>query len=183
MTTESKRFAFFIPTKHQGGWWVILSVCLLGTFSGCYSFKGISIDPAVRTFSVQIFENQALNAPVTLGIEFTEKLKDKVRSETRLLLNTQKADVEFSGVFEDFRVVPVAPKPGETVAFNRLEIRVKVNFINNNEPEKGWKDPKSFSFFQEFASDKELLVVQNQLITDISKQLLEDIFNAAFNNW
>jgi hypothetical protein len=110
-------------------------------------------------------------------------LKDKVRSETRLLLNREKPDVEFSGVFEDFRVVPVAPKPGETVAFNRLEIRIKVNFINNNEPEKGWATSKSFSFFQEFSSDRELLVVQDQLVTDISKQLLEDVFNAAFNNW
>lgn len=167
--------------KHRNFW--VLAIGFLSVCTGCYSFKGISIDPAVRTFNVQIFENQALNAPAILGIDFTEKLKDKVRSETRLLLNREKPDVEFSGVFEDFRVVPVAPKPGETVAFNRLEIRIKVNFINNNEPEKGWATSKSFSFFQEFSSDRELLVVQDQLVTDISKQLLEDVFNAAFNNW
>ncbi|MBU6340928.1 MAG: hypothetical protein KGS48_05490 [Bacteroidetes bacterium] len=159
----------------------VLWACL--PFWACYSFKGISVDPAVRTYNVQIFENQALNAPSTLGVDFTEKLKDKIRTETRLLLDITKPDVEFSGIFEDYRVTPVAPKPGETVAFNRLEIRLKVNFLNNNEPEKGWSTPKSFSFFQEFASDKELLAVQDQLITDISKQLLEDVFNAAFNNW
>jgi hypothetical protein len=162
----------------------LVGLCLAGAlFHACYSFKGISIDPEVNTFAVQVFENQASNAPPTLGIEFTERLKDKVRSETRLLLKTEAPDVTFTGAVEDFRVVPVAPKPGELVAFNRLEIRLRVNFTNNNFPEKGWKAERSFSFFQEFSSDNELLSIQAQLIDDISKQLLEDIFNAAFNNW
>lgn len=151
--------------------------------SGCYSFKGISIDPRVNTFFVQNFENQASNAPPTLALDFTEKLKDKVRSETRLTLKNAEPDVEFSGKVTDFRVVPVAPKPGETVALNRLEIRIKVNYVNNIEAAKGWKAERDFSFFQEFTSDKELLAIQDQLVSDITKQLLEDIFNAAFNDW
>jgi hypothetical protein len=46
-----------------------------------------------------------------------------------------------------------------------------------------WPTEKSFSHFAEFPNDTDLLTVQDQLITDITRQLLEDIFNAAFNNW
>ena len=42
--------------------------------SGCYSFKGISIDPEVKTFFVQNFESIASNAPPTLALDFTEKV-------------------------------------------------------------------------------------------------------------
>jgi len=164
-------------------WVIVLGLLSAFFFNACYSFKGISIDPRVNSFAVQLFENQASNAPPNLAIDFTEKLKDKVRSETRLVLKGTEPDVEFSGKITDFRVVPVAPKPGETVAINRLEIRIKVGYLNNIDETKGWKSERDFSFFQEFPSDKELLVIQDQLVGDITKQLLEDVFNAAFNDW
>jgi hypothetical protein len=82
---------------------------LLLFLSGCcYTFKGISIDPDVKTFFVQNFETETSNAPPTLGLNFTERLKDKIRLESRLSLKNTDADVEFSGKVIDYRVVPVA---------------------------------------------------------------------------
>ena len=150
----------------------------------CYSFKGISIDPDVKTFFVQNFETDATNAPPTLGLNFTEKLKDKIRLESRLSLKNTDADVEFSGRVTDYRVVPVAPKPGETVALNRLEVAVSVQYINHKNEKKSWPTPRSFRFFDEFDNTQDLLTVQDQLMTEtIYPQILEDIFNAAFNDW
>jgi hypothetical protein len=155
------------------------------TFGSCYSFKGISIDPNIKSFAVRTFETSAQNAPPTLAIDFSEKLKDKVRTETPLNLKNDTPDCEFSGRITGFNVVPLAPKPGETVARNQLKIDVFVNYIINKEglktdfPEAG----RSFSFFSEFPNDADLTAVQDRLIEEITKQLLEDIFNAAFNNW
>jgi hypothetical protein len=151
--------------------------------NGCYSLKGISIDPRVATFSVRFFETLAANAPPTLALDFTERLKDKVRNETRLQLKTEEADVEFSGKITDFRVVPVAPKPGELVALNQLVIVIQVSAENMKEEKIEWPKEKNFSFFAEFSSQTDLLSVQDQLIRQISDQLLEDIFNHFFNNW
>lgn len=156
--------------------WVLLSC-------GCYSFKGISIPPEVNTFFVRNFETIASNAPPTLGLDFGERLKDKVRAETRLKLQLENSDVEFTGKISDFRVVPVAPKPGELVSLNRLEIRMRIGFINNQDEKKGWANEREFSHFAEFSNSVDLLSVQDQLITQIGNQLLEDIFNAAFNDW
>ena len=114
---------------------LLLCTCLL-SFSACYSLKGISIDPDVRTFFVQNFENIASNAPPTLALDFTEKLKDKIRAESRLVLNNEAPDVEFTGRITSFVVVPVAPKPGEVVSLNQLKITVAVKYVNNKNEKK-----------------------------------------------
>jgi Lipopolysaccharide-assembly len=163
--------------------WFLLGLSL--SFFACYSFKGISIDPNIKTFAVRTFEITAPNAPPTLAIDFTERLKDKIRAETPLALNNETPDCEFSGKVTSFDVIPLAPKPGESVAKNQLKIGIRVNYIINKEgittdyPEAG----RDFSFFAEFPSENDLSAVQDQLITEINRQLLEDIFNAAFNNW
>ena len=152
-------------------------------FSGCYSFKGISIDPEVKTFFVQNFESIATNAPPTLALDFTEKLKDKIRSESRLILNGENPDVEFTGRVTSFVVVPVAPKPGEIVALNQLKITVSVKYINNLNEKKTWTTERSKSHFAEFSNTEDLLTVQDELIRQITVQILDDIFNEAFNDW
>lgn len=161
----------------------LFAFLLLPLFSGCYSFKGISIDPDVKTFFVQNFESIAVNAPPTLALDFTEKLKDKIRSESRLVLNSENPDVEFTGRVTGFNVVPVAPKPGEVVALNQLKIIVAIKYINNKNEKKSWPTERSKSHFAEFSNEADLLSVQDQLIDIIMKQVLDDIFNEAFNDW
>lgn len=162
----------------------ITALLLFLSGSCCYTFKGISIDPDVNTFFVQNFETEATNAPPTLGVNFTEKLKDKIRLESRLNLKNTDADVEFSGKITDYRVVPVAPKPGEVVALNRLEVAFSVQYINHKNEKKSWTSPRSFRHFAEFNNTVDLISVQDQLLSQtIYPQILDDIFNAAFNDW
>lgn len=157
---------------------------LLLLCSGCYTFRGISIDPDVETFFIQPFEMQASNAPPNVGFDFVEKLKQKIRTETRLTLKNSGPDVEFSGKVTDFRVTPVAPKPGELVSLNRLEVTIRVNYVSNKNEKKSWTAERDFRHFAEFSNDKDLLNIQNQLLSEtIFPQLLEDVFNAAFNDW
>ena len=152
-------------------------------YSGCYSFKGISIDPDVKTFYVQNFESIASNAPPTLALDFTERLKDKIRSESRLVLNNEQPDVEFTGRITTFVVVPVAPKPGEVVSLNQLKINVSVKYINNKNEKKSWPTERTKGHFAEFSNTADLLTVQDELIRQIATQIMDDIFNEAFNDW
>lgn len=157
---------------------------LLLLLPGCYTFSGISIDPNDKTFFVQTFESTAPSAPPSLAIDFTELLKQKIRTETPLRLQQEDPHIEFSGEITGFNIVPVAPKPGEVVALNRLEIRILVRMKNNQDERRSWADSgRSFTFFTEFGNDQDLLSIQDRLISEINRQLLEDVFNAAFNNW
>lgn len=158
-------------------------IVLLGT-GGCYTFKGISIDPRVNTFFVANFDNAAPNAPPTLALDFTERLKDKIRAETRLTLKTDESHVEFQGQMTDYRVEPIAPQPGqEIVALNRLVIKVRVKAVSNMDEEVKWPQEREFQHFAEFSNDADLTQIQNTLIRQIGDQLLEDVFNYFFNNW
>jgi len=158
-----------------------LQGCMLLLFTQCYSFKGISIPADVSTYYIPVFEIRTDNAPPTIGQQFSERLKDKVRNESRLQWNEEEPDIEFTGAITGFRVNPVAPQPGETVAINRLEINVSVNFINNKDEKKNWK--QTFSFFNDFPTNVNLLDVQTELVENIYEQLVEDIFNKAFTDW
>lgn len=153
-------------------------------FSGCYSFRGIAIDPSVITYYVAPFENRAPNAVPTLAPDFTERLKDKIRNESRLVYSEFEPDVEFTGAITGFQVTAEAPQPGEQIAFNRLTITVSVDYINNKAIEEKDRLVKiTKSFYDEFPSDQNLFDIQETLIQRITIQLVEDIFTQAFTNW
>lgn len=149
--------------------------------AGCYSFKGISIPPDVNSYFVDNFQNTAGSAPGDINTKFSEALRAKIRNESRLVYNEQAPDIEFSGTVNRFTVTPEAPQAGNTVALNKLEIGVSVTFTNNKDEEKNWT--KTFSFFRTFESDKDFVSLQDSLIDEIFKQLMENIFNEAFTGW
>ncbi len=160
---------------------MFLVLLVLILYSGCYSFKGTSISPDVKTFYVAPFDNNAPDAPPTLSIEFSEALREKILNESRLVLDDENPDVEFVGAITTWRVSSEAPKPGELVAFNRLTIGVRVEYINHRNEEENWKS--NFSYFADFDANQNLLDVQDQLIEAINEELVNQIFNKAFTNW
>ena len=117
----------------------------------------------------------------TLSTDFTEALKDKIRNESRLIFAETDPDIVFSGAITRYSVTPVAPDQGETIALNRLEIAVRVVYENTVKEEQNWQ--QNFSFFQDFPGGQNLIDVQDELVAAINDQLVENIFNAAFNNW
>ena len=148
---------------------------------GCYSLKGYSIAPEVQSFYVENFKLTAYNAPATITQTFAEALKDKISRESRLKYNDEDPHLEFNGSIQTYNVDPVAPQPGERVAFNRLTIGVSVEYTNHLDPKDKWT--KTFSHFEDFPTEENLNAVQDELINVIFNQILEDIFNQAFNNW
>jgi hypothetical protein len=163
---------------------IIASLLVALALPGCYSFRGIAIDLSVNTFYVAPFENRAPNAVPTLAPDFTERLKDKIRNESRLVYSEFEPDVEFIGAITGFQVTAEAPQPGEQIAFNRLTITVSVDYINNKAVEEKDRVTKiTKSFYDEFPSDQNLFDIQETLIQRITVQLVEDIFTQAFTNW
>ncbi len=148
----------------------------------CYSFKGVSIDAETKTFSVTPFSLSSPAAPATIGTIFSEKLKDKIRTNTRLTYANNEAHLQFSGTVTEFTVISQTPQPGQQAAFNQLKITVAVEMTNLLKEKNSWK--QSFSFQTDFPGSASLLSVQDGLITTISNKIVEDIFNKAFTeNW
>jgi len=145
------------------------------------SLSGATLDPELKTFYIGNFTNNAENALPSLAQRLTEDLKDKVRSESRLVLNEEDPDIEFKGTLVDYRISAEAPRTGESTAINRLTITLAVTYINHRKNVEIWQ--KNFSFFYDFSSSIDFSSVQETANKAISRQLMEDIFNAAFSNW
>ncbi len=167
--------------KNKAFSFVLCLLCI--SVAGCYSFRGVTIDPATKTFSVSLFLNNAQAAPPTLAQNFTERLKDKIRNNTRLsLVNTENADLAFSGQVVGFEVIAIAPQPGQVAQTNQLRIAINVELVDSKNEKGSWK--QVFTFQADFPGSTQLLTVQDQLIKTISDKMLEDIFNKAFTeNW
>jgi len=168
--------------SHSKDLMLYISVIIIALiFDSCYSFKGIAIPPDMNTYYVDNFQNAVPQAPGDINQRFSEALRAKIRNESRLTYLEENADIEFSGSITGFRLSPEAPQAGNTVALNKLEITVSVNYTNNKDESKNWK--KQFSFFRTFESDKDFISIQESLIDEIFKQLMENIFNQAFTGW
>ncbi len=159
----------------------LIALSLLTQRCGVYSFSGASIDPNTQTATVQTIGNQAAVVVPALSQTMTEQLKQKLIRNTNLTLVPRGGDLEFAGTITDYRIQPQATQPGEVAALNRLIITVSIDYVNHRNAQLSWTS--SFSRYADFSSTVPFASVEDQLINEITEQLVEDIFNKAFVNW
>jgi len=160
-----------------------LLLLLIVFFSACgfYSFTGASISPDVETVSVQYFPNRAATIEPTLSQVFTEKLKDYFLQQTNLSIDADFGDLNFSGKIVKYEVKPIAIQANEQAAQNRLTIAVEINFENQKDESKNFE--QEFSRYMDYDSSQNLAKLETELIEQITRELVEDIFNKAVVNW
>jgi len=162
----------------------IVIIFLLIAFSGCkmnYSFTGGSIDPKIKTISIQYFQNNAPIVQPSLSQAFTEALRDKFSSQTKLVLVNKGGDLNIAGSITGYSTQPIAIQGNETAALNRLTITVSVKFTNIIDEKQNFE--QSFSRYSDYQSSLSLSAVEETLIKDINEILVEDIFNKSVVNW
>jgi|CXWJ01.1.fsa_nt_gi hypothetical protein len=169
--------------SHMSKFILLLYTLCFVLFSSCkYSFTGASIPPDVKTFSVQYFPNRSSLVNPALSQQFTEKLKEKFLSSTSLTPTKTNGDLAFEGYISDYVVQPTAIQSGiDQAALNRLTITVSVKFTNSKDEKQNFET--SFSSFADFDSRKTLTQVESSLTDEITKRIVDDIFNKAVINW
>ena len=80
-----------------------------------------------------------------------------------------------------YRTQPSAIQGNDNAALNRLTITVNVKFTNLKEPKNDFD--QNFSRYVEFDGKLSLASVEQDLVNEINKQLVDDIFNKAVINW
>jgi len=168
---------------------LMVLICLFVLGPSCtykLSLSGSSIPLDMKTIRVDFFENNAALVVNNLSTQFTEALKDRIRTTTRLDIVTGDADASFSGSITDYNIAPVSITAGSNniapiAGASRLTITVSVKYVNNLKDGKKDSYESSFSKYQDFSGD--INAQEQTLIAAIDKQLTEDIFNKAFANW
>ncbi len=159
----------------------VLIFALTGGCGGGYSFTGASISPDVKTVSVTFFENYAQLVNPALSQTVTESLKDIFLVQTSLEVIQRDGDLQFEGSIVDYSVRPLAIQSDEQAAQNRLTISLSVIFTNTKDSEKDFES--RFTRFGDFDSDQDLSAVEDELVEQITTELVQDIFNKSVVNW
>ena len=169
-----KKFTLFIV--------VVLATALLG---GCsivkYSFSGTSIQPDVKTVTINYFEYKALKVNPSLSNDLTEAMKDKFRKLTKLEQVEMDGDLELQGTVTGYDVRASSVTADEIAAQNRLTVTVSLKFTNRKYPEEDFE--KNFSAYSDYDSTNSLDAVEATLCEEIVQKLIEDMFNASVAQW
>lgn len=161
---------------------VLLLAAALFQSCGIYSFTGTSIQPDVKTVTINYFEYKALRVNPSLSNDLTEALKDQFLRLTKLEQVDMDGDIEIIGEITGYDVKATAITADEVAAQNRLTVTVKISFVNRKYPEDDF-DNKSFSAYADYDSMQSLDSVESSLCEEIIEKLVEDIFNATVANW
>jgi len=148
---------------------------------GIYSFSGTSIQPGIRTVSIDLFEYKALRVNPTLASEMTEGIKDKFRKMTKLEQVDMDGDLEIVGSITGYDVRATAVTSGEVAAQNRLTVSISIKYTNRRYPDEDFE--KSFSAYADYPSEQSLDSVESSLCEEIVEQLCEQVLNATVANW
>ncbi len=149
---------------------------------GIYSFTGTSIQPDVKSVTINYFEYTALKVNPSLSNQMTEALQEKFRKLTKLEQVDMDGDLEIVGAITGYDVKATAIGANEQAAQNRLTVNAKITFINRKYPEDNFED-KGFSAYADFDAMQSLDAVESGLCEEIVEKLCEDIFNATVANW
>ena len=147
-----------------------------------YNLSGGSIPPEAKTFSVAYFPNNAPMVAPTLSNVLTEGLRDKFSRQTRLQQVEEGGDFAFEGEISNYTSTTASVSSGDYALQNRLTITVKVSFQNAVDQTLSFNN-KTFSSYADYDSSQLLIDVQDQLIEEIVKSLVDDIYMAAAGNW
>ncbi len=167
---------------------VFALLVLIGTLNSCgiYSLSGAAT--TAKTIQVDQFYNNTDLGPANLGQDFTNKLKDYYQQNSSLKVVASNGELFIEGTLVQYSVSPIAPVAGTSpsqpslAALSRLTIGIKVNYVDTKEPKNSFKD-KTFSFYDDFPNEKNLIDVQADLEKKIFNQIFLDIFNATIANW
>lgn len=148
-----------------------------------YQFNGASVDYSkIKTIQIKDFQNQARLVYPPLSQEFSEHMRDVYLRNTKLqLVNNGRADLEIEGEIIGYDLMALAVQDGQYAAQTRLIMTVRMRFRNNVNPQEDKEE--TFSAYQNFDSSINLSNIEGQLVEELNKEIVDQIFNATMANW
>jgi outer membrane lipopolysaccharide assembly protein LptE/RlpB len=163
-----------------------LFISIVNTGCSIYSFSEkvqINYD-SIKTVRIQTIVNNASYQNPQLTPNLTERLKQKVRNQTKLVqTNNDNADLDISGTVTEYGVSTsgVTNTNGrQQSSLNRLSVTVHVIITNQRSGERKEHDV-SRSF--DFSSNLSLQAAEAGLLNEMIRNLSDEIFNRLFSDW
>jgi len=157
-----------------------LSIMLLSA-CGIYSFRDAVIPANIKTIKIGFIENKARYVNPQLAPLLTDKLQQKIMSQTKLTrTNNDDAHYQIFATITNYDPSQTVGVSAQQASTNRLTVTVHVilkKTLENKEQE--FDVTRNF----DFSANLTLNQAESQLMDDITRNITDDIFNQIFSNW
>ena len=162
-----------------------LLALLLATVCACkvtYSFNGASIDYNVtKTIQIEEFPIRASYVWGPMQNIFNNELKDIFANHTHLTQVKRNGDLKIEGEITQYQQRNKSVSAEGYSAQTELSMTVNVRFTNNKKHEEDFE--QTFTATSTYETTQSLSSVQEELVTQMTKEITEQIFNATVANW
>lgn len=159
----------------------LLAVLLVGC-TVSYKFNGASINyDIIKTISIDNFPNRALYQWGPMESMFNNALSDIYVNQTKLQQVNRNGNLHLSGEITAYDQINKSISSDGYSSMMQLRMTVKVAFENAKVPAENFE--RQFSASREFDASQQLNDVQDELVSQMIKEIVEQIFNATVANW
>jgi len=161
---------------------IVLPSFLFTSCSVSYKFNGASIDYS-KTKTIQIAEFPVRSTYVwgPMGPIFNNEIKDIFGRNTRLIQVKRNGDLKIEGEITRYDQRNKSVSAEGYSAQTELSMTVNVRFTNNKKHDEDFE--QQFTAQKSFDSRQSLSSVQEDLVTQMIKDICDQIFNATVANW
>jgi hypothetical protein len=160
----------------------LVALLLLTACSVSYKFNGASIDyTKTKTIQIADFPIRATYVWGPMAPMFNNALKDQFANQTRLIQVRRNGDLKIEGEITQYQQRNKSVSAEGYSAQTELSMTVNVRFTNNVNHNEDFE--RQFTATQSYETTLSLNAVQEQLVTEMIKDLCDQIFNATVANW
>ena len=147
-----------------------------------YKFNMASIDYAkVKTIRIADFPNRSTYIWGPMAPMFNNQLKDVFANHTKLQQVKRGGDLVIEGQITQYSQRNKAVSAEGYSAQTELSMTVNVRFVNNTNHAEDFE--RQFTATSTYETTQSLNAVQEELVTQMVKDLTDQIFNATVANW
>lgn len=154
-------------------------------FAGCtvsYKLTGASIDyTKVKTITLETFQNRAAYQWGPMAPMLNETMSDVFIQQTKLIQVPRGGDLQLAGEIVSYDQFNKSISSDGYSAMVQLKMTVNVRFTNNTNHDEDFE--RQFSATRDFDASQSLESVQEELVNQMIKEIVESVFNAALANW
>ncbi len=158
---------------------LVLASCIM---SSCYTFNGASIDYAkTKTIQIADFPIRSNYVWGPMASIFNNQLKDQYANHTKLIQVKRNGDLKIDGEITRYEQRNKSVSAEGYSAQTELTMTVNVRFTNNANYNEDFE--RQFTASSTYETTQSLNAVQEELVTQMVKDITDQIFNATVANW
>ena len=147
-----------------------------------YKFNGASINyNETKTITISDFPIRANYVWGPMQAIFNNELKDIFANHTKLIQVKRNGDLKLEGEITQYNQRNKSVSSEGYSAQTELSMTVNVRFTNNKNHKEDFE--KQFTASTTYETTQSLNSVQEELVTEMVKNITDQIFNATVANW